>query len=272
MTHLPNFSAALLHPRYWLLWLGIGLLWLVVQLPYPVIYRLGNAIGRLAMRFMKRRAKIAYRNLELCFPEKSEQERHQLVVQNFESVGMGLMETGMAWFWPTRRIARWTDTIGFEHVRDVQAQNRGILLIGIHFLTLEMGARMFGMNQPGIGVYRPNDNPVIDWLQTWGRLRSNKDMIDRKDLKGMIRALKKGEVVWYAPDHDYGPTASVFAPGSPSSRPPPLPGPGCWRKCLKRALCHSSHGANRMAKAMSSSCCRRNAIRLWKTQKPPPRG
>ena len=25
---------------------------------------------------------------------------------------------------------------------------------------------MFGMNEPGIGVYRPNDNPVIDWLQT----------------------------------------------------------------------------------------------------------
>ena len=63
MTHLPKFSPALLHPRYWLLWLGIGLLWLVVQLPYPLIYRLGNAIGRLAMRFMKRRAKIAYRNL-----------------------------------------------------------------------------------------------------------------------------------------------------------------------------------------------------------------
>ncbi|RCA06235.1 lipid A biosynthesis lauroyl acyltransferase, partial [Klebsiella pneumoniae] len=39
MTHLPKFSPALLHPRYWLLWLGIGLLWLVVQLPYPLIYR-----------------------------------------------------------------------------------------------------------------------------------------------------------------------------------------------------------------------------------------
>ncbi len=23
-----------------------------------------------------------------------------MVVMNFESVGMGLMETGMAWFWP----------------------------------------------------------------------------------------------------------------------------------------------------------------------------
>ncbi len=37
-------------------------------------------------------------------------------------------------------------------------------------------------------------------------------MIDRKDLKGMICALKKGEVIWYAPDHDYGPAASVFVP------------------------------------------------------------
>lgn len=212
MTQLPKFTAALLHPRYWPLWLGIGLLWLVVQLPYPIIYRLGNAMGRLALRLMKRRAKIAYRNLELCFPEMSEAERHRMVVKNFESVGMGVMETGIAWFWPTKRINRWMDASGLEHIRAVQDSGRGVLLIGIHFLTLEMGARMFGVHNPGIGVYRPNDNPVLDWLQTWGRMRSNKSMIDRKDLKGMVRALKNGEIIWYAPDHDYGPRASVFAP------------------------------------------------------------
>lgn len=212
MTQLPKFTAALLHPRYWPLWLGIGLLWLVVQLPYPVIYRLGNAMGRLGLRLMKRRAKIAYRNLELCFPEMSEAERHRMVVKNFESVGMGVMETGIAWFWPTKRINRWMDASGLEHIRAVQDSGRGVLLIGIHFLTLEMGARMFGIHNPGIGVYRPNDNPVLDWLQTWGRMRSNKSMIDRKDLKGMVRALKNGEIIWYAPDHDYGPRASVFAP------------------------------------------------------------
>ena len=88
----------------------------------------------------------------------------------------------------------------------------GMMVIGVHFLTLEIGARMFGMQAPGIGVYRPNDNPVIDLIQTNGRMRSNKSMIDRKDLKGMIRALKSGEVAWYAPDHDYGPQSSVFVP------------------------------------------------------------
>lgn len=214
MTQLPKFSTALLHPRYWLTWAGIGLLWLLVHLPYPIIYRLGCGMGRLAMRFMSRRAYIARRNLELCFPEMSQQERHDMVVKNFESVGMGLMETGMAWFWSDKRMARWTEVTGtgMEPVHQLQAQKTGVLLIGVHFLTLEIGARMFGMQAPGIGVYRPNDNPVIDWLQTWGRMRSNKSMIDRKDLKGMIRALKSGEVIWYAPDHDYGPGASVFVP------------------------------------------------------------
>ncbi|HBQ2882501.1 TPA: LpxL/LpxP family Kdo(2)-lipid IV(A) lauroyl/palmitoleoyl acyltransferasee [Klebsiella quasipneumoniae subsp. quasipneumoniae] len=212
MSNLPKFSRALLHPRYWLLWLGIGLLWLLVQLPYPVIYRLGTALGRLAMRVMKSRARIARRNLELCFPAMSVAEREALLVKNFESLGMGLMETGMAWFWPTHRVARWTETSGVNEVVDLLEQKQGILLIGIHFLTLEMGARMYGMYTPGIGVYRPNDNPLIDWLQTWGRLRSNKTMLDRKNLKGMVRALKEGEILWYAPDHDYGPASSVFAP------------------------------------------------------------
>ncbi|XPE69111.1 hypothetical protein ACNKHP_02675 [Shigella boydii] len=176
---------------------GIGVLWLVVQLPYPVIYRLGCGLGKLALRFMKRRAKIVHRNLELCFPEMSEEERRKMVVKNFESVGMGLMETGMAWFWPDRRIARWTEVIGIEHIRDVQAQKRGILLVGIHFLTLELGARQFGMQEPGFSF---TARTIIHSLTGYkGRVRSNKSILNRKDLKGMIKALKKGEVVWYTP-------------------------------------------------------------------------
>ena len=212
MTQLPRFTPALLHPRYWLTWLGIGALWLVVLLPYPLLLRIGRLIGHLALCVMKRRASIAARNIELCFPELDEKARRELVVKNFESVGMGFLETGMAWFWPNWRIERWFTVKGLENIKAIQDQHRGILLLGVHFLTLELGARIFGINEPGIGVYRPNDNPLLDWLQTWGRMRSNKSMIDRKDLKGMIKALKKGEVVWYAPDHDYGPRASVFVP------------------------------------------------------------
>ncbi|MGL9769840.1 MAG: Kdo(2)-lipid IV(A) acyltransferase [Sodalis sp. (in: enterobacteria)] len=212
MTTLPVFNYSLLHPRYWLTWFGVGVLYLLVLLPYPVLYALGTRLGRLAMRFMRYREAIARRNLQLCFPAMPEVEREALLRQNFESVGMGLIETGIAWFWPDWRIKGWISVSGLEHIACTRTENKGVLLIGMHFLTLELGARIFGMYNPGIGVYRPNDNPLLDWLQTWGRMRSNKSMLDRSDIKGMIRALKNGDIIWYAPDHDYGPKSSVFAP------------------------------------------------------------
>ncbi|MBS9436374.1 LpxL/LpxP family Kdo(2)-lipid IV(A) lauroyl/palmitoleoyl acyltransferase [Photorhabdus noenieputensis] len=212
MIQAPSFQRSLLHPRYWPTWFGISLLYLLVLLPYPVIYWIGTRLGRFSMRFLKKRAKVAERNLELCFPDMSQEKRDALLIKNFESVGMGIFETGMAWFWPDWRIERWFKVTGRENIQKIQTTGQGIIVIGIHFLTLELGARILGLLNPGIGVYRPNDNPVMDWLQTWGRLRSNKYMLDRKDVKGMIRCLKNGEIVWYAPDHDYGPRKSVFAP------------------------------------------------------------
>ncbi|WP_039045924.1 Kdo(2)-lipid IV(A) acyltransferase [Plesiomonas shigelloides] len=207
-----QFRTAYFHPRYWLTWLGIAALYLVTLLPYPLIRRIGFTLGRLFMRIGKRRVKIAERNLELCFPDMSREARAQILQENFESTGMAVMETGMAWFWPDWRVKKIFQVEGLEHMRKAQAEQRGVLLIGVHFLTLELGARVFGMYNPGVGVYRPNNNPLLDWLQTWGRLRSNKYMIDRKDVKGMIRALRAGEIIWYAPDHDYGPRRSVFVP------------------------------------------------------------
>ncbi|WP_099075793.1 Kdo(2)-lipid IV(A) acyltransferase [Proteus alimentorum] len=212
MIKSPPFKKSFLQPKYWLTWFGIGLLYILVLLPYPVIYWLGTRLGRFSKVFLKKRVQIAERNLELCFPQMPKSEREALVNKNFESVGMGLFETGMAWFWPEWRVKRWFKVSGLENISMVQEKGQGVLLIGIHFLTLELGARIFGIYNPGVGVYRPNDNPVMDWLQTWGRLRSNKFMIDRKDVKGMIRALKAGEIIWYAPDHDYGPRKSVFVP------------------------------------------------------------
>lgn len=118
MTNLPQFSRALLHPRYWGVWFGIGLLYLLVQLPYPLLYRFGCGLGRLSMRLMKRRASIVRRNLELCFPDMTVDQREKMTVTNFESLGMGLIETGMAWFWPTERINHWCHYDGAEKVKN----------------------------------------------------------------------------------------------------------------------------------------------------------
>lgn len=207
-----KFTITLLHPRYWLTWFGIGLLYLIVQLPYPVIRSFGKGLGLLSMKLIGKRKETARQNLSLCFPDLSQSKRDELLRNNFISTGMAIFETGMAWFWSDRRLKKHACIIDDEYITQTQQQGQGVLLIGIHFLTLELGARILGMSHPGVGVYRPNDNLVMDYIQLKGRLKSNKYMLDRYNTKGMIRALKQGELLWYAPDHDYGPQNSVFAP------------------------------------------------------------
>lgn len=210
---LPPFQTAFLQPKYWGLWLGLGLFRLILCLPYPILTKIGLGLGKLfaKLSFGKRRIHIARRNLQLCFPKYDSTKIEEILTQNIQSVGMAIIETGMAWFWSDQRILKWSKIEGLEHLKNAP-QNAGILLVGVHFLTLELGARIVGLHHQGIGVYRPNDNPLLDWIQFRGRIRSNKAMLDRKDLRGMIKALKQGETIWYAPDHDYGRKNSVYAP------------------------------------------------------------
>ncbi|MDR7343622.1 KDO2-lipid IV(A) palmitoleoyltransferase [Pantoea alhagi] len=212
MKSSPRFTLNMLHPRYWLTWFGLGVLFLLVQLPFPMIERLGVWMGRTSMRFLPRRVRITRRNLELCFPDLSACELEQRIIHNFESLGMGLMETGMAWFWPDARVKRWFTVNGLHNLQAAQQNKRGALIIGVHFMSLELGGRTMGLCQPMMAMYRPHNNKLMEWVQTKGRTRSNKAMIDRRDLRGMVKALKQGEAVWFAPDQDYGPKGSVFAP------------------------------------------------------------
>lgn len=212
MPQPQKFTFPLLHPRYWLTWFGLGVLCLLVQLPYPLLRRLGAFLGCMSKPFLKRRVRIVRRNLELCFPDMDSIRLKDTVNNNFTSLGMGLMETGMAWFWSDARVKRWFDVSGLQQLQQASCHGRGVMIIGIHFMSLELGGRAMGLCQPMMAMYRPHNNKVIELIQTWGRMRSNKAMLDRKDLRGMVHALKQGETVWFAPDQDYGPRGSIFAP------------------------------------------------------------
>lgn len=209
---MTSFKLSFLHPRHWVTWVGLALLWLLVQLPYPVLARLGAGLGHHSRRFLKRRERIARRNLELCFPVMSEALRDALIAKNFMLLGMGLIETGMAWFWSDKRVRRWFDVEGYQHLQAAQASEQGVMVVGVHFMSLELGGRVMGLCQPMMATYRPHNNPLMEWVQTRGRMRSNKNMIDRRNLKGLVNALKQGEAVWFAPDQDYGRKGSTFAP------------------------------------------------------------
>jgi KDO2-lipid IV(A) lauroyltransferase len=210
----PRFRASFLHPRFWALWLGLGLLWLTVQLPFRVLLVLGRLIGAVMYRFATDRRVIASRNLALCFPQLSAAERKRLLKENFASTGIAFFEMAMSWWWSRERLARLAHVEGIEHLKQAHESGQGVILMALHFTTLEVGAALLGQQHTIDGMYREHKNPLFDFVQRRGRERHNLDSlaVEREDVRGMLKLLRAGRGIWYAPDQDYGAKQSVFVP------------------------------------------------------------
>lgn len=204
MIEPPKFQLHFLHPKFWLTWLGVLVLYSVSWLPYRLQLAMGRGLGLLFKRLMPRRVHIARTNLKLCFPEYSDDKIEALLTENMKNTGIAYFEVGMAWWWPDWRIKRKLHVHGEEHLRQAQADGSGVLLLLFHFLSLEVHARLHGFVEPAVGLYRPHNNAVMEFLQTRGRGRSNKYMIQRRDVKAMMNALTEGDIAGYLPDQDYG--------------------------------------------------------------------
>ncbi|MBX8489906.1 lipid A biosynthesis lauroyl acyltransferase [Pseudomonas cichorii] len=210
----PRFKASFLHPRFWPLLLGLGLLWLIVQLPFRVLLVIGRLLGAAMYCVATDRKYIASRNLELCFPHLSAAQRKQLLKENFASTGIAFFEMAMSWWWSRGRLAKLAHIEGLEHLQHAQQKGEGVILMALHFTTLEVGAALLGQQHTIDGMYREHKNPLFDFVQRRGRERHNLDSlaVEREDVRGMLKLLRSGRAIWYAPDQDYGAKQSVFVP------------------------------------------------------------
>lgn len=216
VTSGAKLSLKMFHPSFWGTWFAFSLLFILVNiLPYFAIKALGYVTGLLMYKFIKSRRYVVSRNLDLAFTKLSQKEKQKLEKEIFINGGMGVFETGMAWYWPDWRVRMHVkvDKKEIEKAKELFKQNSRVLVLTCHFVTLELMARIYAMYvTPGIGIYRSSDHPVIEYLQVKGRLRSNLGLVDRSDPRSMVRALMKGVPIWYAPDQDYGITSAIFAP------------------------------------------------------------
>ncbi len=212
-----RFTYDMLLPQYWLTWLGFALWYLMIRLlPFSVLMWLGGKLGRLVGRFVARRRLVVEKNIELCFPELSEQEQQDLVWKIFESTGRGFIDTGIAWFWPLKKISRLVELKGMEHLVKAHEEGQGVLLFTCHFTSLELCGGTFNNRYPfdNYGVYRAHKNKVYDMLMCHGRERHSKGLtpIPRDEVRAMAKVLRKGKCLMYLPDQDYGHKYSTFVP------------------------------------------------------------
>ena len=211
----PPFRARLLAPWHWPTWLGIGLLWLLAMLPMRWSLAFGAGLGALLGRCIRSRRHVVDVNLRLCFPSLDNATRAELRRAHFRAVGAGAIEAGLAWFASDRRLAPRFAVEGREHLDAALASGKGLLLLTGHFTTLEIGARVLCTTAqlPFHAMYRPYANPVMDFcMHRWRQRRAKLPALPREDLRRLVRSLRDGRAIWYAPDQTLDEKLSVFAP------------------------------------------------------------
>jgi len=205
------FQRQFLHPRFWPSWLGLLFMRLSIYLPVKAQLLVGKGLAWIMTPLMKSRKKIARRNLELCFPELTDQQRTGLLEENFRTMGMMLIETALSWWATDTSLQKRVQYEGLEHLEAALAQGKGVILLTGHFTSMELGGRLIMLKKPCYVMFRELNNQLFNAVMMQARTYHSEGIVLRDDPRPMVRALKKNKIVWYAPDQDFGRKMSVFA-------------------------------------------------------------
>ncbi|OOS05498.1 KDO2-lipid IV(A) lauroyltransferase [Moraxella cuniculi DSM 21768] len=204
------FSWQFLHPKYWGIWLTFVLILPLIYLPLSVQFWLGRQIGKLVFLLAKKRVQDTLTNLKLAFADMSEQQRVMTARQVFINQGIGIFESLCAWFRPNVFVRSFSIS-GLHHLIDAQKSGKAVILLGGHYTTLELGGRLCTQFFAADCVYRPQNNPLLEWFIYNARRRIFDEQIASRDMKKLITRIKQARVIWYSPDQDFGLEHGVMA-------------------------------------------------------------
>ena len=205
------------HPKYYVTGLLLNLLWLMHKLlPYSAKLHIFRTLGRIAYPLYRSRRKVASVNVSLCFPDMTDADREALVRRTFESFFISFLEIAISWWGKDDGILDNVSFDGTEHLDNALAKGKGVILMGAHFSTTELGAalvRKYIGDQPQLHVvYKEQKNALFNAWMLRGRARHVTSCINSKNVRQIIKTVRAKQIVWYAPDQDHGINNAVFAP------------------------------------------------------------
>jgi KDO2-lipid IV(A) lauroyltransferase len=173
--------------------IGIGLAW--------VIYLLHVRLRQVGMR-----------NLGIVFPEKSEAERARILRGEFTSLGRQLAEVCHFPDYTLGNVDQVVVYDGFENYERAHARGKGVLLFAGHFGGWELSSFVLSMHGHWMYVImRGMDNVYLgDLILRYRTMHGNK-AVDKDDfVRGLLSAMKAGEVVGMLMDTNMTPPQGIF--------------------------------------------------------------
>ncbi len=206
-------AQSLLHPRYWLSWVGLLSLRLISFVPLPVLWLVGSILGGGLYYLHGARRHIAMRNIECCFPNLDRRAHRRMAKQHFRTLGQTSLAMGIAYWGGKRRLERLVRCAGRGHYDQALAQGRPVILLAAHFIGVEIGGIYLSRERPMVDMYRRANNQLFDEVLRRGRTRFGGQVVERREgLMPIIKAMRQGAVFYYLPDQDPGRHNTAFIP------------------------------------------------------------
>jgi Kdo2-lipid IVA lauroyltransferase/acyltransferase len=190
--------------------------WLAVKalgmLPRPLARAAAISLSWVIYILHSRLRRVGMRNLALAFPEKTPRERAKILRGEFTSLGRQLAEVCLFPKYTLKNINSVIVYDGFENYERAFARGKGVLFLTAHFGGWELSAFAHSLHgHPMHVVMRPMDNVYLDNMIRAYRTMHGNTMVDKDDfVRGLLSAMKQGEVVGILMDTNMTPPQGIF--------------------------------------------------------------
>jgi KDO2-lipid IV(A) lauroyltransferase len=170
------------------------------RLPLAWLHSLGFVVGWLTWLLSPTYRRHMHENMVLALGAA---EAGRLRSAAIAEAGKGMLELPLVWLRPLAETAsRVVEVSGWELVEAASRRGKGILYLTPHLGCFEVTAQYLSTHAPITVLYRP---PKQAWLQTMieaGRARAQLHLAaaDLSGVRGLLKALKRGEAVGMLPD------------------------------------------------------------------------
>ncbi|RYY63903.1 MAG: lipid A biosynthesis acyltransferase, partial [Comamonadaceae bacterium] len=171
------------------------------------------------------RRRVVDANLRTCFPQWSSAHRARVARGVFVHVAQAWLDRGWLWHGDPALTRRRLLLTGALHEL---AGNEATLIFAPHFVGMDAGWSALTQQVPRrfVGIYTKQSNAILDaWiLEGRHRFGASRPFGREQGVRGLVSALRAGEVMYLLPDMNFGPEESIFVPfyGVPAATVPSL--------------------------------------------------
>ena len=191
-----------------------GLFQIFCRLPRPVANAMGNIVGRVLWYSRGNLRHVTEVNVRTCFPELNQQKQQKICKESLLQMGRTISELPLLWTADKQTLLGLIkDVDGVDHLDEALKSGKGVICLTPHLGAWEIMGLYLSINYPMTTLYRPPHMSSLEQIMIRGRTRFGVNLVptDAAGVRGLLKALKKGEVLGILPDQDPGKVGGEFA-------------------------------------------------------------